>query len=64
MRDVFRRDAFTLGDGRKAYLVVAKGEVTVNGVTLRERDGAALQDETTIAIEAKQDAEIVLVDAP
>lgn len=55
---------YALGDGRKAYLVVAKGEVTVNGVTLRERDGAALQDETTIAIEAKQDAEIVLVDAP
>ena len=55
---------YALGAGRKAYLVVAKGKATVNGTVLNARDGAALQDETTIAIEASEDAEIVLVDAP
>ncbi len=55
---------YALGEKRNAYLVVAKGAVTVNGVTLNERDGAALQDEPIIAIEAKDDAEIVLADAP
>ncbi len=55
---------YVLGEKRNAYLVVAKGAVTVNGVALNERDGAALHNETTIAIEAKDDAEIVLVDAP
>ena len=55
---------YALGEGRKAYLVVAKGKATVNGTPLNERDGAAVQDETTIAIEASEDAEIVLVDAP
>ena len=55
---------YALGEGRRAYLVIAKGAASVNGVRLGERDGAALHDEATIAIEANEDAEIVLVDAP
>lgn len=53
-----------LGAGRHAYLAVAKGSASVNGVTLGPRDGAAIRDETEIRIEAGEEAEIVLVDAP
>lgn len=53
-----------LEPGRHAYLAVAKGAATVNGVTLSARDGAAIKDEAKLKIEASENAEIVLVDAP
>jgi redox-sensitive bicupin YhaK (pirin superfamily) len=53
---------WALGPGRHAYLVSAKGDIEVNGVTLNARDGAAIKDEATINIRALSDAEIVLVD--
>jgi redox-sensitive bicupin YhaK (pirin superfamily) len=43
--------------------VVAKGKVSVNGVELNERDGAAIKDEATLEIRALEDAEVVLLDA-
>ena len=55
---------YALGAGRYAYLAVAKGEASVNGVPLSARDGAAIRDEASIKVEASADAEIVLVDAP
>ena len=54
----------TLEEGRHAYLAVAKGTAKVNGVTLGARDGAAIKDEPELKIEASEDSEIVLVDAP
>jgi redox-sensitive bicupin YhaK (pirin superfamily) len=48
---------------RYGYLVSAKGKVDVNGVALETRDGAAIHDETFISITAREDAELVLVDA-
>jgi redox-sensitive bicupin YhaK (pirin superfamily) len=48
--------------GRFAYLVPTVGAVTVNGVRIDTRDGAAIADETRIVIEALEDSEIVLVD--
>lgn len=54
---------YSLGEGRRAYLVPAVGEVEVNGVTLNARDGAAIKDENEIAITAKADAELVMVDS-
>lgn len=56
--------SYLLPAGRNAYLVVAKGSVTANGVLLGERDGAAIRDESEISITATQDSEIVLVDSP
>ncbi len=53
-----------LEPGRHAYLAVAKGAAKVNGVTLSARDGAAIKDEAELKIEASENAEIVLVDAP
>ena len=54
---------YRLGDGRRAYLVPAVGQVEVNGVPLNARDGAAIKDEAEITITAKADAELVMVDS-
>ena len=51
-----------LAAGRAAYLVPAKGAVTVNGVPVGTRDGAAISDETSIEIAATEEAELVLVE--
>lgn len=48
---------------RHLYLVPATGKVSVNGVELEARDGAAITELDEIQITAAQDAEIVLVDA-
>jgi redox-sensitive bicupin YhaK (pirin superfamily) len=53
----------TLNPSRHAYLVLAKGSVTINGTALNGRDGAAITGETTLDIAGVEDAEIVLVDA-
>lgn len=52
-----------LAEGRAAYLVPARGAVTVNGVVVGERDGAAIRDEAAVEIAAQGgDAEVVLVE--
>ncbi|MGE0742778.1 MAG: pirin family protein [Hyphomonadaceae bacterium] len=56
--------SYPLAQGRHAYLALAKGKANVNGVELGARDGAAILEEDAIHIEAGEDAEIVLVDAP
>ena len=53
---------YRLAEGRRAYLVSARGAVEVNGVPLAARDGAAIQDERVLSVTAIEDAEIVLVD--
>ncbi|MEB3415932.1 pirin family protein [Alteriqipengyuania sp. WL0013] len=53
---------WSLGDGRKAYLVPATGSIEVNGEFANERDGVAVEKVETICIEALEDSEIVLVD--
>lgn len=52
-----------LSAGRTAYLVPATGSIEVNGVPVNTRDGAAIVDETEIVVTAREDAELVLVDA-
>lgn len=48
---------------RYGYLVPAVGKVEVNGVTLDARDGAAIHGEDVIRVTAREDAELILVDA-
>ena len=48
--------------GRGIWLQLARGIVTVNGTQMREGDGAAVEDEPAIAIEADTDAEFLLFD--
>lgn len=54
---------YALGEGRHVYLVPATGAIEVNGVAANARDGVAVRDVAEIAITAKEDAEVVLVDA-
>ena len=54
---------YALGVGRHAYLVPATGAVTVDGVRLDMRDGAAISDVESVRVIAIEDSELVLVDA-
>ncbi len=49
--------------GRHLYLVPATGKITVNGVELSARDGAAIKDEDRLVIRALEESEIILVDS-
>ena len=51
---------YDLPSGAEAYLVVAKGAVTVNGIALAERDALQTLAETEISIAADSDAEVLL----
>jgi quercetin 2,3-dioxygenase len=55
---------YRLGTARHAYLVPAVGKIEVNGTPVDARDGLAIEDETVLKVEALEDSEIVLVDAP
>ncbi len=54
----------SLTAGRRAYLVPARGSVTVNGVAVSTRAGAAIEGEDRLTITADGDAEVVLLDLP
>lgn len=45
------------------YLVVSKGRIEVNGNILNERDAAAIRDEKELIINAKDNAEFLLLEA-
>lgn len=51
-----------LAAGRAAWLQVARGSVNLNGTTLTQGDGAAVEDETRLQIAANGDAEVLLFD--
>lgn len=55
---------YAFAPGRVGYLVGARGLFRVNGELARARDGVAIRDLAEITIEALEDSEIVLVDAP
>jgi len=54
---------YRLEPGRHAYLVPVSGAVEVNGVRAGARDGVAIRDEAVLTLSAKDDTELVLVDA-
>ncbi|HEY9604966.1 MAG TPA: pirin family protein [Allocoleopsis sp.] len=47
---------------RHAWVQVARGAITLNGTPLNTSDGAAISEDTEVAIEATTDAEILLFD--
>jgi len=53
---------YEIAPGRKAYLVVAKGAIEVNGVPVKTGDGAAIQSEELLNVKGIEQAEVVLVD--
>jgi redox-sensitive bicupin YhaK (pirin superfamily) len=54
----------TLAPGRLAYVHVARGAVSVNGVALEVGDAAKLQQESQLRLDHGQDAEVLVFDLP
>ncbi|MCD6074475.1 MAG: Pirin-related protein, partial [Rhodospirillales bacterium] len=44
--------AHELAAGRQAYIQVAEGQIVVNDIVLSSGDGAAIEDESSIALTA------------
>ena len=57
-----QRVEHALAPGRGAWIQVARGSVDVNGTALEAGDGAAMEDEPSLAIVAAEAAEIFLFD--
>lgn len=58
--------AHSLRPGREAWLQVARGELSLNGVRLESGDGASAREESALAIrcEGREEAELLLFDLP
>jgi len=56
------RISHTLEPQRHAWVQVARGAITLNGLPLNTSDGAAISQETDIVIEARENSEILLFD--
>jgi redox-sensitive bicupin YhaK (pirin superfamily) len=52
----------TLAAGRHAWVQLVRGTITLNGMTMRAGDGAAISDESKLVIEAETGAELLLFD--
>lgn len=53
-----------LAPGRLAWVQVARGRLSVNGLTLQAGDGLQISDEQAITLGKAQDAEVLLFDLP
>jgi redox-sensitive bicupin YhaK (pirin superfamily) len=63
--DARERATHALRTPRKAWLQVARGAVSVNGLALEAGDGAAIEAEAALSLEATQDGtEVLLFDLP
>jgi redox-sensitive bicupin YhaK (pirin superfamily) len=53
-----------MAEGRHAWVQVAQGNITLNGVTLKEGDGAAISEERELRIEGAgaKGGEFILID--
>ncbi len=54
----------TLGSGRRAWVQVARGALTLNGQKLAAGDGAAVEQETILRLTGTSGAELLLFDLP
>jgi redox-sensitive bicupin YhaK (pirin superfamily) len=48
--------------GRLQWVQIARGSLNVNGIALKQGDGAAIRDETKLVFDKAQNAEIILFD--
>ncbi len=53
-----------LAAGRLGYVHLVKGELEVNGHTLRSGDALKLRDEAKVTVRAGKDAEVLVFDLP
>jgi len=56
--------AHEIASGRKGFVHVARGKVSLNGTAMGEGDGAKIVDETHLQFAASDDAEVLLFDLP
>jgi len=56
--------SYELRKGRGAWIQVAKGELTLNGHTLKAGDGAAVEDEKILKFKGIHESEILVFDLP
>jgi redox-sensitive bicupin YhaK (pirin superfamily) len=56
------RVGYDAAKGRGLWLQVARGIVALDGTEMREGDGAAVEDQPSVAIEAETDSEVLLFD--
>lgn len=54
----------SLPAGRRAYLHLARGALSLNGLSLQDGDGAKIADERDLKISAQADSELLLFDLP
>lgn len=57
-----QRISYSLDEGRMAYLVPARGDIAVNGVTIHAREGAAIRRDRLVEMASENDSEILLID--
>lgn len=48
----------------QTYIIVSKGEIEVNGTTLKQGDGAEVTKANSVKIAAISDAEVLVIDVP
>jgi len=51
-----------IANGRHAWVHVATGAIVLNGLDMREGDGAAISDESRLELTAAQDSEVLVFD--
>ena len=62
--DADEKAEHTLGEGRAAWIHVARGSVRLNDQELSAGDGAAIRDEDRFVLQGIDDAEVVVWDLP
>jgi len=55
---------YALGEGRRAYLHVVRGEIALNGEQLATGDAARIADEAVLEVRAQAESELLLFDLP
>jgi quercetin 2,3-dioxygenase len=58
------RISFTVGDGRRVYVHLARGALKANGTALVGGDALTLREEKTLELTDGQDAEVLVFDLP
>ena len=58
------RATVEISKGRTAWVQVASGGITINGIALGEGDGAAVKEETALEIAGTQASEVLVFDLP
>lgn len=58
------QSVYQIPAGRRVWVQVVKGNVSLNGHQVTTADGAAIWDETALSVHADENAEILLFDLP